>query len=423
MGGKSIAVMAGLILCYALLARRLTLANVTAPMLSVLAGMFVFSSSDVDIDAGFVHAMAEITLVLILFHDASTVRLGQLKRDAGIALRLLAIGFPLALLASLLVSYWMLPALGLAGAWLLAAAITPTDAGLGAPTVLNPVVPLRVRRGLNVESGLNDGLATPVVLVALGVLAEHEKAPIPGLLGVGTLPVVLALVCAVLIPLAAAWSMDQSRERHLSGRRGRQIGTLALPFLLFGVADLVDANAFIAAFVGGLVFGGSSTTLAEDHETAGLLETASDLLGFVVWFFFGGLLLLVLAAGFDWRWLAIAILALTVLRMGPVALAMIGSGFRWPTVAFLGWFGPRGLATIVFGLLTVDELGPGSPHIRAVTGVLAMTVLLSVFAHGFSAGPLSQAYGEWAARTNDPVAREPSVDPLSLRGRSAHEPP
>ena len=96
MGGKAIAVMAGLILCYALLARRLTLANVTAPMLSVLAGMFVFSSSDVDIDAGFVHAMAEITLVLILFHDASTVRLGQLKRDPGIALRLLAIGFPLA---------------------------------------------------------------------------------------------------------------------------------------------------------------------------------------------------------------------------------------------------------------------------------------------------------------------------------------
>lgn len=418
MGGEVIAVMAGLILCYALLARRLTQSNVTAPMLSVLAGMLVFSVGKAPIDAHFVHGMAEITLVVILFHDASTVRLSQLRRDPVIAVRLLAIGFPLALLATCLVSYWLLPAAGMAGAWLIAAAITPTDAGLGAPTVLNPVVPLRVRRGLNVESGLNDGLATPIVLIALGVLAEHEHAPLPGMLGVGTLPVLLALVCAVAIPLVVAWSMDRSHTRHFSGRRGRQIATLALPILLFGVAELVGANAFIAAFVGGLVFGGASTTLVEDHETAGLLETASDLLGFVVWFFFGGMLLKVFAVEFNWRWLVLAVLALTALRMVPVALAMIGTGFHWPTVAFLGWFGPRGLATIVFGLLALDELGLESPHVEPVEGVLVVTVLLSVFAHGFSAGPLSQMYGEWAERTEAPITKEPSVEPLSTRGRS-----
>ena len=153
--------MAGLIVCYALVARRLTHANFTAPMLSVAAGLVFFSASSVDINADFVHAMAEVTLVIILFHDASTVRISQLRRDAGIAFRLLAIGFPLALLATFLLAGSLLPALGAGGAWLIAAAITPTDAGLGAPTVLNPVVPLRVRRGLNVESGLNDGLATP----------------------------------------------------------------------------------------------------------------------------------------------------------------------------------------------------------------------------------------------------------------------
>ena len=117
--------------------------------------------------------------------------------------------------------------------------------------------------------------------------------------------------------------------------------------------------------------------------------------------------------------MVLAVLALTALRMVPVAVAMIGTGFHWPTVAFLGWFGPRGLATIVFGLLALDELGLESPHLESVEGVLVVTVLLSVFAHGFSAGPLSHMYGEWAERTGAPITREPSVEPMSTRGRAA----
>ena len=420
MSGAVITVMAGLIVCYALVARRLTLANMTAPMLSVVAGLVFFSASSVDINADFVHAVAEVTLVIILFHDASTVRFNQLRHDPGIALRLLAIGFPLALLATCLLAGSLLPALGVSGAWLIAAAITPTDAGLGAPTVLNPVVPLRVRRGLNVESGLNDGLATPIVLMALGVLAEREHAPIPGLLGIGVLSVLLALGCAIVLAWVTAWLLDRSRHRHFSGRRGRQIATLFLPAVLFGVAELIGANAFIAAFVGGLVFGAASTTLAEEHETADLLETAADLLGFVVWFLFGGLMLLVFADGLKWQWVVIAVLALTVLRVVPVALAMIGTGFQWRTVVFLGWFGPRGLATIVFGLLALDELGPNSPFIDDLGGVMAVTVILSVFAHGLSSGPLSNAYGEWVKRANAPIGVEPSVEPMTTRGRTGH---
>ena len=419
MSGAVIAVMAGLILCYALVARRLALANVTAPMLSVAAGLVFFSASSVDINADFVHAMAEVTLVIILFHDASTVRINQLRHDPGIALRLLAIGFPLALLATFLLAGSLLPALGAAGAWLIAAAITPTDAGLGAPTVLNPIVPLRVRRGLNVESGLNDGLATPIVLVALGVLAELEDAPIPGLLGIGVASVLLALVVAIALAWAVAWLLDRSRGRGLSGRRGRQIATLFLPALLFGVAELIGANAFIAAFVGGMVFGAASKTLAEEHETGDLLETAADLLGSVVWFLFGGLLLLVFADGLKWQWLVIAVLALTLLRLIPVALSMIGTGFTWRTVVFLGWFGPRGLATIVFGLLALEELGSSSPFIDDVGGVMAVTVILSVVVHGLSSGPLSQAYGDWVKRTDAPIGVEPSsIEPMSSRGRT-----
>jgi len=143
--------------------------------------------------------------------------------------------------------------------------------------------------------------------------------------------------------MAAAWFVDRSRGRELSSRRGRQIATLFLPALLFGVAELIGANAFIAAFVGGLVFGAASTTLAEERDTGDLLETSADLLGFVVWFFFGGLLLLVFAGGLKWQWLVIAVLALTLLRVIPVALAMLGRdsrGARWLSSAGSG-HGPR----------------------------------------------------------------------------------
>jgi NhaP-type Na+/H+ or K+/H+ antiporter len=135
------------------------------------------------------------------------------------------------------------------------------------------------------------------------------------------------------------------------------------------------------------------------------------------WFLFGGLLLRVFVQGVRWQWVVIAVLALTVLRLVPVALAMLGSGFRLPTIAFLGWFGPRGLATIVFGLLTLEELGTDSPLIADVAGPLSITVLLSVFVHGFSAGPLSVSYGAWAERTDAPIRAEPADEPRS-RGRT-----
>jgi NhaP-type Na+/H+ or K+/H+ antiporter len=415
-----IAVMAGLALVYSLLAKRLTKANITGPMLSMIAGIAVFSLIKPGMNAATLQIVAELTLVIVLFHDASTVNLAQLRRDPGIAVRLLLIGFPLALGAAFLLTRQLLPTLGIAGAWLLAAAVTPTDAGLGAPTILNPVVPVRVRRSLNVESGLNDGLATPIVLLALSVLATREGVTEPAILEVGIVPVMAALICAVAVGLASAWLMDRSRTRSLSGHRGRAIATLALPLLLFGLAELVGANAFIAAFVGGLVFGAASVTLDEEPETTQLLEVASDLMGFVVWFFAGALWLSVLKNGFHWQWLALAVAALTVLRLVPVFLALLGTGYKWPTVAFLGWFGPRGLATIVFGLLSVEELGKDSPVIDTVGGVIMFTVLLSVFAHGISAAPLATRYGQWVTRTHPSIEGHPSVEPMPSRGCGGH---
>jgi NhaP-type Na+/H+ or K+/H+ antiporter len=412
-----IAVMAGLALVYSLAAQGLTRANVTAPLLSVAAGTAVFSFTAPGLNAPALRVVAELTLVIVLFHDASTVKLNQLRRDPGIAIRLLLIGFPLALAATYLLTRELLPTLGVAGAWLLAAAVTPTDAGLGAATILNPVVPVRVRRGLNVESGLNDGLATPIVLLALSALAAEEGVAELSILSISVLPVMKAIVGAIALALASAWLMDRSRARSLSGHRGRAIAALMLPLLLFGMSELVGANVFIAAFVGGLAFGTASVTLEEEPETAELLEVASALLGFVVWFFAGALVISVFKRDFRWQWLVLAVAALTVLRMVPVFIALLGTGYRWPTVTFLGWFGPRGLATIVFGLLSLDELGRDSAVMKTIGGVIMLTVLTSVLAHGISAAPLSKRYGQWVARTHPPIEERGSVEPTSPRGR------
>lgn len=412
--------MAGLALLYALGGRRLNALNITMPMLSVLAGIVVFSFAELDIDTAVVHIIAELTLVIVLFHDASTVKLSRLREDPGISLRLLLIGFPLALVATFLVTRELIPTLGVAGAWLLAGAVTPTDAGLGAPTIMNPKVPVRVRRGLNVESGLNDGLATPVVLMALAAIAAEEGVEQPGLLQVGLVPVALALVVALVVSLASAWLMDRSREHRWSGRRGRSIATLVLPLFVFGVADVIGANVFIAAFVAGFVFGAASTTLQAEEETSQLLEVSSDLLGFVVWFFAGGIVLAVFQEGIQWQWLLLALLVLTALRMVPVFLALIGTGFKWPTITFIGWFGPRGLATVVFALLALEELGPDSPIMKSLAAVIGLTVLISVFAHGISAAPLSSMYGDWVKRTHPPIEHEDSVEPAPGRGRAGH---
>ena len=402
---------AALAVLYALLAKPLARLNVTAPMLFMVAGAAIFAAvPGLTVDNEVVHILAEVTLVVILFHDASTVRLSALRGDSGVPIRLLAIGFPLALGATFALVGWLLPALGAAGALLIAGAITPTDAGLGAPTILNPLVPLRIRRSLNVESGLNDGLATPVVLFALSALAAEEGVGTGSLFSMALMPVVLALAVALVVALISAKFLDLSASRKWSSASGRSIAVLVLPMVVFGAALAVEANAFIAAFVAGLIFGSASSAYRDEPTMSESLDTGANLIGYVVWFFAGGLVELVFEDGFRWQWIVIALAALTILRIVPVALSLIGTGFRWQTVWFIGWFGPRGLATLVFALLAAEELGEGSPYIQDIAGIVGVTVVLSVFAHGISSGVLARKYGAWAERVK-PAAelREPAV--------------
>lgn len=412
--GVALALVASLVLAWTLIGHRAERWAVTAPMAFLAVGAALGVTAGESLGAPTVRLLAEVTLVLVLFHDASTLRLRELRRDPWIPLRLLAVGFPLALLLTTASTAWLLPAAGLAGALLIAGAVTPTDAGLGAPTIHNPVVPRRVRRALNVESGLNDGLATPVVLAALSVLVESTGGTQETILSLAAVPVIQALGIGLTVGLVGAIALDASRARHLSSLRARSLAMLMLPILGFATAEITGANAFIAAFVAGLAFGRSSRCVAEEQEVTDSLELTSDLLSLVLWLLAGVLVVDVFADGLRWQWVVLAVAALTVLRIVPVAICLLGTGFRLPTVLFLGWFGPRGIATIVFGLIAVEELG-SDPVLADVAGVLGLTVALSVVAHGVSAGVLSQRYGAWVARTHGPIETEPSVEPM--RGR------
>lgn len=384
----------------AALGRRL----ITAPLAFVAIGAvlgFAVDPVDESLTEG-IKLVAEVTLVLILFHDAAEVRPREIGSDGGLYARLLLIGFPLTILLGYLSALLLFPDLPVMMALLLAAALAPTDAGLGAPTVLNPVVPTRVRRALNVESGLNDGLATPVVMFAIAVIAGEEGLAPRESFTDALVELSLGVVAGVVVGAAGGALLGWSRSRRMSTAASRTLGVLMIPLLAYGVALLLSGNGFVAAFVSGTAFAGSAAWIHDEESALLGAEELSDLLGYAVWLVLGLVAVPLVWRVASWRELAFAVLALTVMRMLPVALSLVGTGLRPRTVAFIGWFGPRGLASVVFALIALESLEVDD-DLRVVLATICLTVLLSVIAHGFSAQPLATRYGAWVAGAAPPA--------------------
>jgi NhaP-type Na+/H+ or K+/H+ antiporter len=286
--------------------------------------------------------------------------------------------------------------------------------------VLNPVVPARVRRILNVESGLNDGLATPVVLFAVAAAAGSADDAGHGLVG-AVLELLLGAVVGVVVGYLAGRLVEQAGDRGWAETALLPIATLAVPLLCYYGAHELGGNGFIAAFVAGTAYAASQTSVADLHDTVGLTSLTSTFLGYAVWMVFGVVAVADLERLVSWQNIVFAVLSLTVLRMVPVALSLLGSGLRPQTVAFVGWFGPRGLASIIFALIAFESL-EAKPAVATVLGVIAITVVLSVLAHGLTASPWAQRYGAWTARTRPVVESAEAVEPLRRHGSSALSP-
>jgi sodium/hydrogen antiporter len=414
-----LAIVAALIFGWGTLSARLERFDVTAPIIFVLAGLLLthgpLAVLGITPSKELVKELAEFTLALVLFSDASRVGLHELRVDAGLYVQLLGVALPLTIgLGTLL-------ALALAGgsiwpALLVGAALAPTDAALGAGMMVNPAVPARIRRLVNVESGLNDGIATPFVSVALagaatgGQVAGHGPAAAVAELAVGIVVGVAAGGAGGLLVNAArrsGWAAD--------GFAGAAVLGLAVCAYTSSVA--VHGNGFIAAFVGGLAFG--TTGGRRGKPLVPFVEETGALASLLVWLAFGAVALVPAIKILTWPMVLYAILSLTIVRMAPVAVALAGARLGWATVALVAWFGPRGLASVVFALLALEELG--SPAADRAVAVIAITVLLSVVAHGATAEPLAAWYAKRLAHhaAGDPGALTPDMPDRRLIRRSS----
>lgn len=387
-------VTATVVFAWAVFSARFARAYLTGPMVFMLFGAVMTGWGLVDgrADASPLKVFLEVTLVWVLFSDASGIRLAEFRSDLGRYLRLLAIGLPLTVLAGWGLALGLLGGLGSWAALVVAAALAPTDAALGQPVVGNPVVPRVVRRLITVESGLNDGIVTPVVLLAIAGAAAAERQSGGVAMAAGLLQLAVGVAIGTGVGGAGGALLRWSRQRGWATDAFAGVGVLALALVAYGAALLAGANGFVAAFCGGLAFG--ATAGPRGPAELVFLEQASGLVSLLVWLAFGAVALPVLRSHVDVATVAYALLSLTVVRMLPVGVALLRSGLDRPTVAFIGWFGPRGLASLVFALLAAEELGAGADGIVAVT---AVTVVLSVLVHGVTATPLAHRFGRSAS--------------------------
>ncbi len=424
MDAWALAAIAAILLAAAAASGLLQRSHISAAMFFVTTGLLagpVLGVVDLPIAGGPIELLAEVTLTFVLFADASRISLPKLRREYAVPLRLLGLGLPLSIVAGAVVGVVLLPGVGVAEAFLLAVILACTDAALGQAVVTDERLPSRIRQGLNVESGLNDGLCVPLFWIALSLARVEE--------GVTTADAALRLVVDQIgfgiVAGVVAGAIGVAALRTGSARgwiQGHWIQILpaATALLAAGIAVALHGSFFIAAFVAGLVFG--STKQATSGEVTYLVDESGEVLNAITFIIFGAAILGPALGEVTWQIVVYALLSLTIVRMAPVALAMLGTGARRQTVAFVGWFGPRGLASIVFAAMMMEE--GGLPNERTLLVAIVITVAISVYAHGVSAGPLTERYVEWfASRHRDRQPVMESVDVPEPRWRTPSDRP
>jgi NhaP-type Na+/H+ or K+/H+ antiporter len=389
MSASDLAIVAALVYGWGAFSARLERFDVTAPITFVLAGVVLTSGLLAPLGSApsheLVKGLAEATLVLVLFADASRVRLRDLRADTGLCLRLLGIGLPLTVGLGTLLALVLVPGMTIWLALLVGAALAPTDAALGAGVMVNPAVPVRLRRLLNVESGLNDGIATPLVLVAVAGAAGHAGSTGPG---ATVAELVLGVLIGAVVGGGGGYLMRLARRRGWSEGGFAGSAVLALAVCAYACALALHGNGFIAAFVGGLAFGAASGRSGE--RLVPFVEETGALVSLLVWLAFGAVAVVPALETVTWRTVLYAVLSLTVIRMLPVAVALAGTRLGLRNVAFVGWFGPRGLASVVFALIALEDLG--EHEAGPAVAVITFTVVLSVLLHGVTADPLARRF-------------------------------
>ena len=419
---EAVAIIAVAFFGYGLVSERLATFSVSGPLvftlLGVAAGSAGFDVLGGEFGEGGVELLAEATLVLILFSDATRVDLRVLRTQTTLPARMLGVGLPLTLVLGTILATLLLD-LTVWEAALVAAVLAPTDAALGQAVVSNPRVPVRVRQALNVESGLNDGLMLPAITILVAIAGAETGSEESTNWALFVLAQIgFGVGIGVLVGAVGGAALDRAVAKDWVEGAMRQIATLAIAVAAFAIAEAIGGNGFVAAFIAGMTFGYVAREACE--SAADFTEDEGQLLALLTFLFFGALLLGPRLDELSFAIAAYAILSLTVIRMVPVAVSLLGVGLEPPTVAYLGWFGPRGLASILFGLFVIEEVElPGGELILAV---MTWTVAASIVAHGVTAVPFAARYANWfdtmmgdADHEADPMPEAESV--VEMRSR------
>ena len=396
---ETLAVLALFIMVYSSVAGAVERRWVSGPIVFTCFGLLVgpagFALLDWETDRELIRNLAEVTLAMVLFTDAAGADVRVLKNTSGVPARLLLVGLPLTIALGFAVGAVLIDSPSLFAIAVLATILAPTDAALGKAVITNEAVPDEVRQSLNVESGLNDGICVPVLLLflALALDTAGDMGPLPLAAKLVFEQIGIGLAVGLVLTFNAVRLLKYARYRQWLTKTWTQIPIFALALSCFSVAQYLGGSGFIAAFSGGLLMAFMEKDLSKKVKEEYLLtsEGAGDTLALITWVTFGAAVVGQAIGYFSWTILLYSFLSLTVIRMLPVFLCLTGSGIDTEGKLFIGWFGPRGLASIVFAVMVLNSELPDS-------GPLAMTVVctivLSIVAHGVTANPWAQAYGK-----------------------------
>ena len=390
------------IFIFGVVAKRLHRSVITPPMLFVGMGFLmsksIFGLFELHVEHAIIHTIAELTLILILFTDAAKINLKILKKQYHIPLRLLSIGMPLTIIFGGIFALLLFKFLSFWEAIVLASILAPTDAALGEAVVTIKRIPIRIRQALSVESGLNDGIALPVVLISMALAAtfQSHNGGQNWTLFISK-QIILGPIVGILIGFIGGKVVQFCYKNEWVDGRFEQMAGLGLALLSFCLAELVGGNGFISAFCAGLTIGNTAKSLCKCLYD--FSESEGQLLEFFTFLIFGNVLLVQNMHVFNGVVWLYAILSLTVIRIIPVLLSLMGSGLHRSSKFFIGWFGPRGIASILFGLLVLEH--NALKHQEEIYAIVIATVLLSILAHGVTALPWSNWYASHLEKLKD----------------------
>ena len=390
MNKEVIGAIALFVLSLGLISRKLQKSVITPPMAYVSFGLLISSSAlgliqGIEITNEFIKIVAEITLAILLFTDASRIQLKLLRQEYKLPLRLLGVGLPMTIILGTILALVLFPnRLNIWSAAALATILSPTDAALGQAVVNSSRIPARVRQAINIESGLNDGICLPILLLFVSLATQSENNTATYWLTLVSKQIFFGTAIALLIGYCGSKLIVKSLQRKWMTESFEDLSMVGLPILAYTCAEIIGGNGFIAAFGAGLVVASvANDSILKCLHNFG--EAEGQLLTLLSFLIYGAVMVVDSISEATWQMWLYGIASLTLTRILGVMIATINLNLQLDSTLFIGWFGPRGIASIVYGLLIVDQGNLQGSQLMFTT--MVVTVLMSVFAHGFTAFP------------------------------------